>query len=64
MITGDKGVKLYRLPPVEQLTPVEAKIWEMLKAGNDVNKIATDLGMKTISVRRRMPIIKEKLACQ
>jgi DNA-binding NarL/FixJ family response regulator len=51
-------------PPVDQLTPVEAKVWEMFEAGKTVDEIAQALSMKVVSVRRRMPVIKEKLACQ
>lgn len=59
-----KGVKLDKLPPVDQLTPVEAKIWDMRQAGKGYDEIAVELNMKAISVKRRMTVIKEKVACQ
>ena len=47
---------------VDQLTPVEAKIWSMLQEGKSYQEIAEALGSQAVSVRRRMPVIKEKLA--
>lgn len=61
---NNKGVKLDKLPPVDQLTPVEAKIWEMRQAGKNNNEIAVELNMKATSVKLRMTVIKEKVACQ
>ena len=61
---NNKGVKLDTLPPVDRLTPVEAKIWEMRQAGKEFKEIGLELNMKPISARRRMTVIKEKLACQ
>jgi len=58
------GAKLNTKPPVDQLTPIEAKVWEMHSAGKTIAEIGAELGMKEVSVRRRMPVIKEKLACQ
>lgn len=51
-------------PPVEQLTPIEAKVWDLVQAGKTYDEIGQELGMKVISVRRRLPVIREKLACQ
>lgn len=63
-MSNKTGAKLNTKPPVDQLTPIEAKIWKAFQAGRQFSEIAEDMGMKVISVRRRMPVIKEKLACQ
>jgi len=49
---------------IDQLTPVEAKIWSMLQEGKSYQEIAETLGSQIASVKRRMPVIREKLAIQ
>jgi DNA-binding CsgD family transcriptional regulator len=53
-----------RILEIDQLTPVEAKIWSMLQEGKSYQEIAETLGSQIVSVKRRMPVIREKLAIQ
>lgn len=63
-MSNKTGAKLNTKPPVDQLTPIEAKIWEAYQTGKPFSQIADELEMKVISVRRRMTTIREKIAIQ
>lgn len=55
------GVRQNRLPVVDQLTPVESKIWEMHQAGKKKDEIAAEMGIAVKSVERRIYTAKQKV---
>lgn len=56
--------KRRKFPNVDDLTPVEVKMWEGHLAGKTAEEIAESMGVQPVTVKRRMPVIKEKLRSQ
>ena len=48
----------------DQLTPSEAKVWEMHQQGKTNKEISISLRMKPTSVARRLTTIREKIEAQ
>ncbi len=56
--------RTYERPPVDQLTPVEQKIWDLMQQGKTRNEIAEATNMKPQSTARRILVINEKVQAQ
>jgi DNA-binding NarL/FixJ family response regulator len=62
MARGNKGQAVSRqYRKVNDLTPSEAKIWELVEAGLEISEIAELLGLREVSVKTRLYTIREKL---
>lgn len=59
---ANKGFKLNTIPPVDRLTPVEQRIWDLHQQGKTRKEIGLELNMLPLSVARRMIEIREKVA--
>lgn len=57
------GARLDTMPPADQLTPTEERIWSMKQSGKSYAEISEALNMKVVSIRRRMITIREKIDC-
>lgn len=61
MSNGNQTLAQGKFPPVDQLTPTEQKIADLLKQGKTQQEIADALGVKKNTIQCRMAVIHEKL---
>lgn len=61
VVCTKKGPQPHTMPVVDKLTPTEAKVWDLYKAGKKPREIAEELNMKASTVSRRLYAAKEKV---